>query len=102
MFYIRKNPLEYENIDQSKFNIFLTKILRDILDNHDETIVPVSKLIHRMKDFFREKELDIYIKMDNEYKRRNINTYIKTSYGSFVEFLHFNDIKAKSVMCVTI
>lgn len=98
LFFIRKNHQEYEVINKMYFNKMLKSIVKYVIS--DNKYIELSLLIDKFKKSFNSEEIDIYVKKNNEYKKRNINTYIKKAYGSFYKFLDENDIKYGNMICI--
>ena len=94
-FFLRKSLFEYELIDKDGFNKVIKNEIGGILENNKH--IELSILIRKLKKSY---DGDIFIFKNNKYKIRNINTYIKEIYGSFLQFLDFNNIKYKNMICI--
>ena len=99
-FYLRIGQFKYELINENDFNNLLKDIIIHIIKKKDNKFIEISILIQKFKQLFKLEEMELYILDNEKYKLRNINTYIKSIYGSFNKFLIFNGIEYQNMICI--
>ena len=97
-FYIKKHDY-YKLINKNNsFNESLKNRMDFLLDKYPN--IELTQFYKKLLNIIQTDNIQIYIKKNNRYKIRKMETFIKKEYGSFKKLLEFNNLKLIKMECV--